>query len=176
MKYQIVCLSLGLLLASCSAIEAKPSPMQSPQPVQPSPASVAPSGSPMGQILPLTASFKAANQEIKLEVAKTPDEQEMGLMYRTSLADDRGMLFSFSPPRPTQFWMKNTLIPLDMLFLHKGVIRSISANVPPCQADPCPTYGPINEAVDQVIELRAGRAAELKLKVGDRITIQAIRN
>lgn len=178
LNYQIVCLSLGLLLASCSAgassplaIEAKPSPSQPPLQVQPST-----SASPMGQILPLSASFKAADQVIKLEIAKTPDEQEMGLMYRTNLADDRGMLFAFNPPRPTQFWMKNTLIPLDMLFLRKGVIRAISANVPPCQADPCPTYGSRTEDIDQVIELRSGRAAELKLKVGDRIVIESIRN
>lgn len=174
MKYQIVCLSLGLLLASCSAIEAKPA--QSPAIIQPSAPTITPSDSPMGQILPLSASFKVANQVIKLEVAKTPDEQAMGLMYRTSLADDQGMLFPFSPARPTQFWMKNTLIPLDMLFLRKGEIRSISANVPPCQAEPCSTYGSPTENIDQVIELRAGRAAELGLKVGDRISIQTLRN
>jgi len=177
LKHQIVFLSLGLVLASCSAIEAKPSPSQSLAPIQPSaPASITPSTSPMGQILPLSASFKVADQVIKLEVAKTPAEQAMGLMYRTSLADDRGMLFPFNPPRSTQFWMKNTLIPLDMLFLREGMIRSISANVPPCQADPCPTYGSSTEKIDQVIELRAGRAAELNLKVGDRITVQSLRN
>ncbi|MBW4443794.1 MAG: DUF192 domain-containing protein [Plectolyngbya sp. WJT66-NPBG17] len=175
MKYQAVCLSLGLLLASCSAIEAKSTPSSTV--VQPSaPAAITPSNSRMGQILPLTASFNVANQVIRLEVAKMPDEQAMGLMYRTGLADDRGMLFPFNPPRPTQFWMKNTLIPLDMLFLRKGKIRSITANVPPCQADPCPTYGSPTEDIDQVIELRAGRAAELGLKVGDFISIQPIRN
>ncbi len=178
LKYQIACLSLGLLLISCSAgasprseIEAKPSPSQTSeaQPLVPSPAA-------MGQILPLSASFKVSDQVIKLEVAKTPDEQEMGLMYRTSLPDDRGMLFAFSPPRPTQFWMKNTLIPLDMLFLRKGAIRAIAANVPPCKSNPCPTYGPRTEDIDQVIELGAGRAAALGLKVGDRITIESVRN
>jgi len=172
MKYQILCLSLGVLLLGCSAgasqrlsTEAKPSE---------SPAIEAPAA--MGQVLPLTASFKVGDQLIKLEVARTPAEQATGLMYRTSLADDRGMLFPFNPPRPTQFWMKNTLIPLDMLFLRQGEIRVIEANVPPCKADPCPTYGSSTEDIDQVIELRAGRAAELGLKVGDRITIQQIRN
>lgn len=168
MKYQILCLSLGVLLIGCSGLEAKPSPSESPTPI------TAPSA--MGQVLPLAASFKAGNQVIKLEVARTPDEQAMGLMYRTSLADDRGMLFPFSPPRPTQFWMKNTLIPLDMLFLRKGEIRYIAANAQPCQTNPCPTYGSATEEIDQVIELRGGRAAELGLNVGDRITIQQIRN
>ncbi|MGG6267880.1 DUF192 domain-containing protein [Leptolyngbya sp. AN03gr2] len=172
MKYQILCLSLGVLLLGCSAgasqrlsTEVKPSE---------SPAIESPSA--MGQVLPLTASFKVGDQLIKLEVARTSEEQAMGLMYRTSLADDRGMLFPFDPPRPTQFWMKNTLIPLDMLFLRRGEIRVIKANVPPCKADPCPTYGSPTEDIDQVIELRAGRAAELGLKVGDRIAIQQIRN
>lgn len=171
----LICASLGLLLLSCSTMP--PTPDGSVTEAKPAPSSTArtsPSSS-MGQILPLTAFFKVADQVIKLEVARTPAEQAMGLMYRTSLADDRGMLFPFNPPRPTQFWMKNTLIPLDMLFLRNGVIRSISANVPPCQADPCPTYGSPAEEIDQVIELRAGRAAELNLKVGDRITIQAVK-
>lgn len=168
MKYQILCLSLGVLLLGCSGLEAKPSPSESPVPIT--------TPSAMGQVLPLTASFKAGDQVIKLEVAKTPDEQATGLMFRTSLADDRGMLFLFNPPRPTQFWMRNTLIPLDMLFLRKGEIRFIAANAPPCKADPCPTYGSATEVIDQVIELRGGRAAELGLKVGDRITVQSIRN
>lgn len=185
LKHQIIC-AIGFLLVSCStmpstqdstAIESRPA---SSSTVRTAPnssmgSSVSSSAnSSMGQILPLTASFRVADQVIKLEVARTPDEQAMGLMYRTSLGDDRGMLFPFNPPRPTQFWMKNTLIPLDMLFLRNGVIRSISANVPPCQADPCPSYGSRSENIDQVIELRAGRAAELNLKVGDRITIEQI--
>lgn len=168
MKYQVLCLSLGVLLLGCSGLEAKPSPSESPAPI------TVPSA--MGQVLPLTAAFKVGNQVIRLEVARTPDEQAMGLMHRTSLADDRGMLFPFNPPRPAQFWMKNTLIPLDMLFLRKGEIRVIEANVPPCKADPCPSYGSPSEPIDQVIELRGGRAAELGLKVGDRITIQQLRN
>ncbi|HTL89663.1 MAG TPA: DUF192 domain-containing protein [Leptolyngbya sp.] len=179
LNYQLVGLGLGLLLASCSAgdapelkLNAAPSPRQAPLQAQPSTSA----NSPMGQILPLSASFKASGQVINLEVAKTPDEQAMGLMYRTSLADDRGMLFPFNPPRPTQFWMKNTIIPLDMLFLRNGVIRSISANVPPCQTDPCPVYGARNEIIDQVIELRAGRAAELGLKPEDSIAIESIHN
>lgn len=96
-------------------------------------------------------------------------------MNRTSLASDRGMLFPFNPPRPAQFWMKNTLIPLDMLFLRNGVIKSIAKNVPPCKADPCPTYGSPNEEIDQVIELRGGSALQLGLKVGDRVSVQFLR-
>jgi len=94
------------------------------------------------------------------------------LMYRTSLPGDRGMLFSFEPPRPVQFWMQDTLIPLDMVFMRDGEVKAIVANAQPCTSNPCPTYGPRREAVNQVIELAGGRAAALGLAVGDRITIR----
>ncbi len=122
-------------------------------------------------MLPISATAEMAGQQISLEVARTPQEQAMGLMYRTSLEPDRGMLFSFDWPQPVSFWMKNTKIPLDMVFLLKGEVKAIAANVPPCTADPCPSYGP-KTAIDQVIELRGGRATELGLKVGDRVGIK----
>jgi uncharacterized membrane protein (UPF0127 family) len=126
-----------------------------------------------GQQLPLSAQIKVADQVIQLEVAGTPEQQAIGLMNRTDLAADRGMLFLFESPRRASFWMKNTLIPLDMVFLLNGKVQAISSNVPPCKADPCPTYGP-KVLVDQVIELRAGRAAELGLKQGDRLKVEKL--
>ncbi len=136
--------------------------------------SVDPTLTPQGQKLPVSAQVKIGGQTILLEVARTPDEQSTGLMYRTQLAADRGMLFVFSPPRPVGFWMKNTLIPLDMVFVSNGVVKYISKQVPPCKADPCPSYGPESTmAIDGVIELRSGRATELRLKVGDRIEIRS---
>ncbi|HEY9601719.1 MAG TPA: DUF192 domain-containing protein [Allocoleopsis sp.] len=126
-----------------------------------------------GQMLPISAQAEMAGQRIMLEVAQTPQQQAMGLMYRTSLADDRGMLFPFNPPQPVRFWMKNTLIPLDMVFLYNGVVKAIATNVPPCTTEPCPTYG-TGVLIDQVIELRGGRAAEIGLKVGDRVNIKAL--
>ncbi|MBE9228746.1 DUF192 domain-containing protein [Phormidium sp. LEGE 05292] len=125
-----------------------------------------------GQMLPISAKAKFASGEVvQLEVTRTPEEQSLGLMYRRNLPDDRGMLFSFSPAQRVSFWMKNTLIPLDMIFLRDGVVRAIAANVPPCKQDPCPTYGP-NGTIDQVIELRSGRAAELGIKVGQQVKIE----
>ncbi|MEG3848967.1 DUF192 domain-containing protein [Microcoleus sp. herbarium19] len=124
-----------------------------------------------GQVLPISARARIADRAIELEVAKTPEQQAMGLMYRTSLADDRGMLFEFKPARRVNFWMKNCQISLDMIFLRDGVVEAIEVSAPPCTADPCPTYGP-DTAVDRVIELRGGRAAELGVKVGDRIAIE----
>jgi uncharacterized protein len=126
-----------------------------------------------GQKLPETAQVIIKGQTILLEVAKTQEEQSIGLMNRTNLAQDRGMLFVFTNPSPVRFWMKNTLIPLDMIFLSNGVVKYISVATPPCKADPCPSYGSDQKIdIDRVIELRSGRAAELKLKVGDRIKIQ----
>jgi len=81
------------------------------------------------------------------------------------------MLFPFDPPRPVIFWMKNTPSPLDMVFLLNGEVKAIAADARPCAADPCPTYGS-DDAVNQVIELRSGRAKELGLQVGDRLSIE----
>lgn len=124
-----------------------------------------------GQVLPISARARIADRLIELEVTKTPEQQAMGLMYRTSLADDRGMLFEFKPARWVNFWMKNCKISLDMIFIRDGVVTAIQAGAPPCTAEPCPTYGP-DTIIDRVIELRSGRAAELGLKVGDRIAIE----
>jgi uncharacterized protein len=161
-----VSLGLGLLLMGCSPPTATtPDSSTDSSPVMQTNPTV-------GQTLPITAQTTIAGKLIQLEVARTPQEQATGLMGRTSLADDRGMLFLFSPPRPTQFWMKNTLINLDMIFIRNGIVKAIAANVPPCKADPCPTYGSMGEVIDQVIELRGGRSAELGLKVGDRVPVQ----
>ena len=124
-----------------------------------------------GQVLPVTARAWIADRSIELEVAKTAEQQDIGLMYRTSLANDRGMLFEFKSARRVSFWMKNCKISLDMIFLRDGVVEAIEVSAPPCTVDPCPTYGP-DTAVDRVIELRGGRAVELGVKVGDRIEIE----
>lgn len=110
---------------------------------------------------------------IQLEVAQTYREQAIGLMFRRELAADRGMLFPFEPARPVNFWMKNTWIALDMVFLRSKRVVGVWSNVQPCQADPCPGYGP-SEPVDAVIELAAGRADALGLRPGDRVTIEPI--
>jgi len=125
----------------------------------------------LGQYLPVLAQVQLGETWISLEVTQTPQEQALGLMFRPSLEDDRGMLFEFDPARPVSFWMKNVVISLDMLFVREGKLVTIAPEVPPCTTIPCPTYGPA-EAVDQVIELRGGRAAELGLKPGDPVVVQ----
>jgi uncharacterized membrane protein (UPF0127 family) len=123
------------------------------------------------QVLPITATAQMGDQVIQLEVARTRSQQALGLMFRPPLPDNRGMLFPFEPPRPVQFWMRDVPVPLDMVFLREGEIQAIAAEVPPCTTRTCPVYGPATE-VDQVIELRSGRAAELGLAVGDRVIIE----
>ena len=126
-----------------------------------------------GQMLPITASANIAGETIKLEVAQTPEQQAIGLMYRESLADDRGMVFPFDFERQARFWMKNVPISLDMIFLNGDRVVGIAAEVPPCKTTPCPVYGP-EALVDRVIELRGGRAEELGIKLSDRILIQSL--
>ena len=125
----------------------------------------------LGQQLPITAKTLLGGEEIFLEVAETPAQQALGLMYRDALPDDRGMIFPINRPRPVRFWMMNVPVALDMVFIYQGTIQHIEAEVPPCPVDPCPTYGPDNQLIDHVIELRAGRAAELGLAVGDAVEI-----
>jgi len=125
-------------------------------------------GMDMGQLLPISVNTIVGAGAIGLEVAQTPQEQAIGLMFRTELPDDRGMLFPIAPPRNVRFWMRNVQIELDMIFLREGIVQAIIPNVPPCFSDTCPSYGP-DFPVDGVIELKGGRAAQLGLKIGDRI-------
>ncbi len=96
---------------------------------------------------------------IKLELAISPDRRSTGLMFRTSLAEDRGMLFVFERAVTQPFWMKNTFIPLDFVFLDdSGTITEIIPEVPPCEADPCPNYSP-KGPYRAMLEVAAGVAA-----------------
>ncbi|MEH2191270.1 MAG: DUF192 domain-containing protein [Nostoc sp.] len=156
---------LSVLLMGCSV----PTTAKPPTPTS---GSQTPAPESLGQKLPISAKAILPNgTTIQLEVAKTPQQQQMGLMYRPALPDDRGMLFGFASPQSISFWMKNVPVALDMVFLQNGVVKYIQASAPPCASEPCPTYGP-NTPIDKVIELRSGRAAELKLKVGDIVKIK----
>ena len=125
-----------------------------------------------GQMLPITAQAIINERVIDLEVAQTPQQQAMGLMFREALPDDRGMFFPFREARIARFWMNNVPVALDMIFLKEGKIVEI-VTAPPCNAEPsdCPLYGP-ETPVDGVIELREGRAKELGLATGDAIEIE----
>lgn len=124
------------------------------------------------QILPVTAQVQIGQQTIALEVAKTPEQRSQGLMYRTELASDRGMLFLFETTDSLSFWMKDTRIPLDIVFLKDGEVKHITTAVP-CRTSPCPLYSS-QTPVNQVLELSAGKAKELGIKVGDRLSFQQV--
>lgn len=102
-----------------------------------------------------------------LELAEKPIDLQVGLMYRKEMPADHGMIFMMGrPPRPTSFWMKNTLIPLDMLFVdEKGIIVNIHRNATPESLTGVPSQKP----VIAVIELNGGRADETGLGIGDKV-------
>jgi len=115
--------------------------------------------------VPLT--IRAANgvHPFTVQVAATEDQQERGLMFYRSLAPDEGMIFPYDPPQSVAFWMKNTLIPLDMVFIRAdGTIARI-AHAQPMNLDPVPA----GEPVAAVLEIRGGRAAELGIREGDKV-------
>jgi uncharacterized protein len=104
-----------------------------------------------------------------LEVVRTPEEQAQGLMFRESLAQMTGMLFPFGDKAVHRFWMKNTMIPLDMIWMDAdGKVIFVSADTPPCKADPCPSYGPDAPAAS-VLEIAGGMAKKEKVTVGSSI-------
>jgi uncharacterized protein len=105
-------------------------------------------------------------QTFQVEIADTPREWEYGLMCRRALAPDRGMLFIFPVERPQAFWMRNTLIALDIIYIGKnGRVVSITRNARPLDETLLPSSGPASV----VLELAAGRAAQIGLLPGDRI-------
>ena len=111
------------------------------------------------------------DKPFQAEIADTPEKHARGLMFRRCLKDDYGMLFVFAEEDIRSFWMKNTLIPLDMLFLNnEKQIVDMHCSVPPCRGDPCPSYTSALPA-RYVLEIRGGTAKKLKLKIGDKIFI-----
>ncbi len=107
-----------------------------------------------------------ATHRFTVEIARTPDEQAKGLMFRERLAPDHGMIFPMSPPRVASFWMKNTVIPLDMIFVRAdGTIARIAAETTPYSLDPV-TSG---EPVAAVLEIAGGRAAQLGIAEDDMV-------
>jgi uncharacterized membrane protein (UPF0127 family) len=105
------------------------------------------------------------------EVASTTEERAKGLMFRQSLPNGRGMLFTFAEPQPWTFWMKNTRIPLDIVWMdrHKRIVH-VERNVPGCarQDDGCPQYQPSEDAL-YVLEVGGGQSEVLQLERGKKL-------
>lgn len=119
--------------------------------------------------LPLdTVIIDAVGGPVRFSTEVVADEasQEKGLMYRTRLAPDAGMLFDFHVPEPQTFWMKNTVLPLDMIFIRAdGTISSIAPDAVPYSETPIPSTEPVRA----VLEINAGRAAALGIEPGQRV-------
>ncbi len=104
--------------------------------------------------------------DFNVEIAKTPEQQETGLMFRKTVPADGGMLFDFGPPHDIQMWMKNTIAPLDMVFINQdGTIRSIAENTVPESLAVIDSGG----AVRATLELAAGTTEKLGIRVGDKV-------
>lgn len=102
----------------------------------------------------------------KVEVAGDHDSQEKGLMYRKKMPANEGMLFDFHRPVMTAFWMKNTILPLDIIFIRPdGTISSIAADAVPFSEASIPS----SEPVRAVLEINAGRAKALDIEPGDKV-------
>lgn len=121
----------------------------------------------------LTIDTAKGAQVFTVELATTPRDMEVGLMFRQSLAPDAGMLFVYPSDQPVTFWMKNTFIPLDMLFIAgDGHIRRIVERTIPQSTDTIPSV----DEVRAVLEINGGTASRLGIKTGDVVHAPALGN
>lgn len=119
----------------------------------------------------LTLHTAKGDYHFNVEIAETNASRERGLMYRTSLAADAGMLFDFHGDGEREFWMQNTLIPLDMLFVAEdGTVKTIHENARPMDT----TSIPSGEPVRFVLEIAGGRSEEIGLKPGDKMSEERV--
>lgn len=115
---------------------------------------------------PLAIVSHGGRHAFDVEVMRTNAERARGLMYRRSMAPNHGMLFDFEQPDAVNMWMKNTYLPLDMVFIRSdGTIARIAADTEPLSTKIIPS----NEPVLSVLELNAGTAAKLGIRPGDRV-------
>jgi uncharacterized membrane protein (UPF0127 family) len=122
---------------------------------------------------PLTIVTAGGPHEFTVELATTPSQMEQGLMFRKSLAPDAGMLFDYMAPSMAMMWMKNTLIPLDMLFVDaQGRIVNIHERAVPGSLATISAAAPVRA----VIELNGGTAARLGIRPGDRVMLPIFDN
>lgn len=114
---------------------------------------------------PLIIETEAGERQFFIEVAVKPDEHSQGLMFRTEMPDNRGMLFVFDRSAPRSFWMKNTPMPLDLLFIgDDGIVGAIQPGEPFSEAQIAP---PVSARF--VLELKAGTSGQMGIEVGSRL-------
>lgn len=118
------------------------------------------------EVIPLSVTTDDARHDFRVEVAASAAEQSRGLMFRTELGPDEGMVFPYEAPQQLGFWMKNTPLPLDIIFIGEDRrIVNIAAQTTPYSLESVYSDGP----AIAVLEIRGGRAAELGIGPGDRV-------
>ena len=153
-----VLLALSIALAACSPVSEGQARNSHTAPVHHALSNLL--------VIPLTTVHAGKRHTFRVEVAASEAEQEQGLMFRTAMGADEGMIFPMVPPRQAAFWMKNTVMPLDIIFIgadHR--VLNIAANAVPYSLVPLPSRG----VAAGVLELYAGRAKALGLVAGDRV-------
>jgi len=152
-RHFLALLALMTVLARLGAVRAQDKEPTGPQPDLPR------------EKLVITTSDGTAHV-FDVEMALKPAQQITGLMFRTSVPRDGGMLFDWGTPRDSQMWMKNTLVPLDMVFISQdGTIRAIAEDTVPESLAVIDSRGPVRAT----LELAAGTTARLNMRVGDRV-------
>lgn len=151
---------LLLILPACSPQAAETAP---------APAEQQPSVHPVSglQVVPLTVTpLGGKPHTFRVEVALTPAQQAQGLMFRTTMGPDEGMIFPYNPPQTVSFWMRNTVLSLDIIFIGvDGRVVNIAANATPYSEQSLPAAAPVSG----VLELNAGRAKELGIVAGSKV-------
>jgi uncharacterized membrane protein (UPF0127 family) len=139
-----------MLLLTCGSCSSAPTEAQGPLP----------------EATMVATTPEGMTRTFLVEMATTPLQQEIGLMFRKEMPKDHGMLFVFSDDEPRTFWMKNTLLPLDILFVKAdGIVTKVSENTVPMTETPIPS----GEPVRYVLELNAGVAKEEGIVTGTRL-------
>ncbi|BBC71876.1 conserved hypothetical protein [Altererythrobacter sp. B11] len=119
------------------------------------------------EVVPLSITSSGKTHRFRVEMARTPQQQAQGLMQRETMGADEGMLFPYAQPHTLSFWMKDTILPLDIIFIGTDdKIVNIAAKAVPFSEEPIVSDGP---AV-AVLELNGGRAAQLGIKAGDTVS------
>ncbi|HEX9753160.1 MAG TPA: DUF192 domain-containing protein [Methyloceanibacter sp.] len=121
----------------------------------------------------LVLKTETGDHSFDIEVATTDQDRALGLMFRRSLPENAGMLFLYDPPQPAAMWMKNTLIPLDIVFISPdGRVHRIESGAEPFSTSLIPSEGTISA----VLELNAGQADKIGLKRGDKVVSPELTN
>jgi len=148
------------------AAQAARGPIAAQAPNNPSPEQPIVSAQPTLPTIPLRLITAKRSYRLRVEVAATPRQQQIGMMFRDRLPRGKGMLFPFASPRRLSFWMENTVIPLDLVFVGAGGrIVNVAANARPYSREQIPSDGP----AIAVLEIAGGEAARLGLRPGDRV-------